>query len=81
MSDHFTGFGGPAAEQISLLRIYDRWGSLIYENQNFSLNEPNFGWNGTVKGQKVEGVFAWYAMVRFIDGAELLYKGDITVVR
>ena len=80
-NDHFTGFGGPAAEQISLLRIYDRWGSLIYENQNFSLNEPNFGWNGTVKGQKVEGVFAWYAMVRFIDGAELLYKGDITVVR
>jgi len=80
-NDYFTGFGGPAAAQISLLRVYDRWGGLIYENQDFSLNEPNFGWDGTAKGQKVEGVFAWYAMVRFIDGAELLYKGDITVIR
>ncbi|MBC7775560.1 MAG: gliding motility-associated C-terminal domain-containing protein [Phycisphaerae bacterium] len=80
-NDHFTGFGGPAAEQISLLRIYDRWGSLIYENRDFGLNEPNFGWDGTAKGQKVDGVFAWYALVRFIDGEELPYKGDVTVIR
>lgn len=80
-NDHFTGFGGPATEQISLLRIYDRWGSLIYENRDFDLNEPNFGWDGTYKGQKVDGVFAWYALVRFIDGAELRYEGDVTVLR
>jgi len=80
-NDHFTGFGGPAAEQISLLRIYDRWGSLIYENRDFNLNEPNFGWDGLVKGQKVDGVFAWYALVRFIDGAVLQYDGDVTVIR
>ena len=80
-NDHFTGFGGPAAEQISLLRIYDRWGSLIYENQDFVLNDPNFGWDGTAKGEKVEGVFVWYALVRFIDGAELQYEGDVTVIR
>ncbi len=80
-NDHFTGFGGPAAAQISLLRIYDRWGSLIYENRDFELNEPNFGWDGTAKGQKVEGVFAWYALVGFIDGAELQFEGDVTVIR
>ncbi len=80
-NDHFTGFGGPAAEQISLLRIYDRWGSLVFENRDFDLNEPNFGWDGTAKGQKVDGVFAWYALVRFIDGAELQYDGDVTVLR
>lgn len=80
-NDHFTGFGGPAAAQISLLRIYDRWGSLIYENRDFDLNEPNFGWDGTAKGQIVDGVFAWYALVRFIDGAELQYDGDVTVIR
>ncbi|MBK6995819.1 MAG: hypothetical protein IPH31_13135 [Lewinellaceae bacterium] len=77
----FTGYSGPAAEQISLLRIYDRWGSLIYENRDFDLNEPSIGWDGTAKGQKVDGVFAWYAMVRFIDGTELQYEGDVTVIR
>jgi hypothetical protein len=78
---HFTGYSGPAGEQISLLRIFDRWGSLVYENQDFDLNEPNFGWDGTAKGQKVDGVFAWYALVRFIDGEELQYEGDVTVLR
>lgn len=78
---HFTGFGGPAASLISMLRIYDRWGSLVYENRDLPLNEPNFGWDGTVKGEKVDGVFAWYALVRFIDGEELQYEGDVTVLR
>jgi len=80
-NDHFTGFGGPAASLISMLRIYDRWGSLVYENRDLPLNEPNFGWDGTVKGEKVDGVFAWYALVRFIDGEELQYEGDVTVLR
>jgi gliding motility-associated-like protein len=81
INDFFTGFAGPAAEQISLLRIYDRWGSLIFENRNFDLNVPNFGWDGTYKGQKVDGVFAWYAVVRFIDGEEVRFEGDVTVLR
>jgi hypothetical protein len=78
---HFTLFGNPAADQISLLRIYDRWGSLVFEKSNFELNEPNLGWDGTYKGELVDGVFAFYALVRFVDGVELTYEGDITVVR
>lgn len=80
-NDHFTGFSGPAAERISVLRIFDRWGSMVYERRDFPLNEPNFGWDGTHKGQRVDGVFAWYASVRFVDGAELQYEGDVTVLR
>lgn len=78
---YFTGYSGPAAEQITLLRIFDRWGSMVYENRDFDLNDPNLGWDGTAKGQKVDGVFAWYALVRFIDGRELQYEGDVTVLR
>lgn len=80
-NDHFTGFAGPAAEQFSLLRIYDRWGELIFEKNDFPLNEPNFGWDGTYRGDKVIGVFTWYALVRFIDQVELPYEGSITVLR
>ena len=80
-NDHFTGFSGPAANQINLLRIYDRWGSLVFEQRDFPLNEPNFGWDGTYNGEKMFGVFAWYALVGFIDGEELPYEGSITVLR
>lgn len=80
-NDWFTLFGGPAAEQVAVLRIYDRWGSLIFEKTNFSLNEPNLGWDGTYKGEKMFGVFAWYASVRFVDQVEVKFEGDVTVVR
>jgi hypothetical protein len=80
-NDRFTGFSGPAAERISMLRIYDRWGSLVFENRDMALNEPYQGWDGTARGKPVDGVFAWYALVRFVDGVELEYKGDVTVLR
>lgn len=80
-NDHFTGFSGPAAETITLLRIYDRWGSLVFETRDIPLNDPNAGWNGLVKGQAVTGVFAYYAFVRFVDQEELQYQGDVTVFR
>ncbi|MEO6758713.1 MAG: gliding motility-associated C-terminal domain-containing protein, partial [Saprospiraceae bacterium] len=80
-NDHFTLFGGPAAEVIDLLRVYDRWGGLVFETRNIELNDPNLGWNGTYKGDKVQGVFTFYASVRFIDEASVEYKGSVTVVR
>ncbi len=80
-NDHFTLFGGPAAVSIQLLRIYDRWGSLIFETRNIPLGEPNLGWDGTYKGELMTGVFTFYASVRFIDQQEITYEGSITVVR
>lgn len=80
-NDFFTGYSGPAASQINLLRIYDRWGSLIFEKKDFPLNEPNLGWDGTYNGEKMYGVFAWYATVGFIDGQDLPFEGSITVLR
>ena len=41
----------------------------------------NFGWDGLYRGDKVIGVFTWYALVRFVDQAEFQYEGSVTVVR
>lgn len=80
-NDHFTLFGGPAAAGIQLLRIYDRWGSLVFEAQDLPLNEPNLGWDGKYKGDKVSGVFTFYATVEFVDRQIRQYEGSVTVVR
>jgi len=80
-NDRFTLYGGPAAQNILLMRIYDRWGSLIFETSNIELNEPALGWDGTYKGEKLHGVFTFYATVRFVDQTEALYEGSVTVLR
>ncbi len=81
-NDRFTLYGSPGADLIEVLRIYDRWGDLLFENKNFALNDPQLGWDGSFRGKLVDsGVYAFYARVHFIDGESLIYKGDITVVR
>ncbi len=80
-NDYFTLFGGPAAQNIALLRVYDRWGSLIFEALDIPLGESSLGWDGTYKGDEVSGVFTFYASVRFIDQEQVEYKGSVTVVR
>ncbi|MCC6459682.1 MAG: gliding motility-associated C-terminal domain-containing protein, partial [Saprospiraceae bacterium] len=80
-NDHFTLFGGPAAVNITLMRVYDRWGSLIFETQGIPLGEPSLGWDGTYKGELMSGVFTFYATVKFVDQLEQTYEGSVTVVR
>ncbi len=81
-NNFFTGFSGPAGAGIRLLRIYDRWGSLVFEGKNIPLSEPNRGWDGSVNGKPGStGVYTWYALVNFVDGKEIQYDGNITLIR
>lgn len=81
-NDHFTIFGGPGADKINVLRIFDRWGELVFERKDFPLNDPYIGWDATFRGKYVDsGVYAFYVDVHFIDNESIIYKGDITVIR
>ena len=82
-NDGFTVFGGRAVEAVESLRIYHRWGGLIFENTNFAPNEPSLGWNGEAENGKPlnPGVFVYSAAVRFRDGTVAEYAGDVTLLR
>ena len=68
--------------KIRKLQIFDRWGTLMFENKDFSPNDPSNGWDGAYRGQIVDpAVFVWWAEVELVDGRVLLLKGDVTVVR
>ena len=59
------------------LKIYDRWGELVFES-----NKQSIGWNGTYKGELVEpAVFVYYLTITCIDEQEYFKKGNITVIR
>lgn len=78
----FTGYSNKGQLTILSLNVYDRWGSLIFQNQNFSSNVPEEGWNGLIHGRDVPaGVYVWTAVVKKRDGTEVQYKGNITVLR
>ena len=83
-NDYFTPYIGVGVELVNYMRVFDRWGELMYERERFLPNslELTSGWDGRYKGKYVEpGVYMYAVEVKFLDGKVLLYRGDITVVR
>jgi gliding motility-associated-like protein len=82
-NSRFTIFAhGEGLSTIKTLKIFDRWGGLMFEGNDFPPNDLSKGWDGKLNGKPVaEGVYVWYAAILFADGREELIKGDITVVR
>jgi gliding motility-associated-like protein len=69
-------------KNIKSFQVFSRWGEVVYEYYNFEPNNPAFGWDGKHRGQELTpAVFAWYAVVEFVDGSELLLEGDVTLHR
>ena len=64
---------------IKRLRIYDRWGNMVFSNENFLPNDPSEGWNGTFNGRTVEqGVYVYVIEYVTRNGVNVL-SGDLTV--
>jgi len=75
-------YGGQDVAEVEVFRIYDRWGEQLFEALDFQPDDPANGWTGTQRGKDVApGVYVYYAVVRFLDGQEEIFTGDVTVFR
>ncbi len=80
-NDRFTLFA-PEPLPIRYLRVYDRWGDLLFENTNFWSNDPQQGWDGRWGDREaLPGVYVFLAEIELAPGRTELLKGSITVVR
>ncbi len=69
VNDYFFIQGGERVQEVTIFRVYDRWGTLVYEGQNLQVNIPEQGWNGIFRGKPVgSGTYSWYADVLYRDG-------------
>jgi gliding motility-associated-like protein len=81
-NDYFTVYGGPAAEQILNMKVFDRWGNLVFDRENIAFGQEGAGWDGRFNGQKMPpGTYVYLIDVQFINGTTIQYKGDITLIR
>ncbi len=82
INDRLVVIGGESIQEVSIFSIYNRWGELVFENHNFQVNDLQAGWDGSMKGEKLNpGVFVYYLKALRIDGSEVVKKGDVTLVR
>lgn len=60
-------------------RVYNRWGELVYENQNM---QPGDGWDGTFRGkQQPVGTYVYSLDVEYLNGVRAQDKGSSTLIR
>ena len=83
-NDIFSVFFDPSngVRNVMSLQVYNRWGSLMFEQNDFLPNTTNTGWDGDFNGEPLNfGVYLYITVIRFDDGRTLLLSGDITLVR
>lgn len=82
-NDFFTVFSGVPNTQIQTMRIFTRWGEVVYERQEFPAGIEDLGWDGRFAGKEMlPGVYVYQVELLYeTDGETEILKGDITLVR
>lgn len=64
-------------KQLNYLRIFDRWGNIIFESRN-----ETDKWEGRLKGEKLgTGNFVWIAEAVTFEGRVIERKGSVMIIR
>lgn len=81
-NDRFFLQGLAGTARIRSLRVFDRWGNLLFESTEGELNDYTHGWDGTSRGQNLpHGVYLWTAQLELPDGTRRPLSGDVLLVR
>ena len=80
-NDRFVIFDGGSIANIPSLRIFDRWGGLVYEGTNIAANSSDRAWDGRQAGQLLPaGVYIFAAEVEWLNGTTSVLKGEVSLV-
>jgi len=67
---------GKGVDEISW-GVYNRWGEQVFNGTSLSDK-----WNGTFKGNELNpAVFSYYIGVKYFDGKEQEFKGNVTLIK
>jgi gliding motility-associated-like protein len=81
-NDEFTLFAKDGTAIIRHLRIFSRWGELLFEGTDLAPGDLAGGWDGTFRGKAMDpGVYIYFAEVEWADGRVRILKGDLTLIR
>jgi len=79
LNDRFM-LKGSGIKQVKYLRIYNRWGELVFERNNFQMNDAGSAWDGTHRGLKVPGGAYIFMAEMTCNNEVFTEKGTVTVI-
>lgn len=73
---------GRSLDRIQSMRIFNRWGEMVFERKNFAPNAASEGWNGMIRGQQAASdAYVYIIEVICENGQVVPLKGNVTLIR
>ncbi len=73
---------GTGLDRVKSLRIFNRWGEVVFEQRDFPVNNAANGWNGMYKGKKALPDVYIYQVEIFCENSELIrFEGNIALIQ
>ncbi|PUZ29294.1 hypothetical protein DCC81_07495 [Chitinophaga parva] len=73
---------GRGVKVVTTFRIYNRWGQVMFQRDNFPIEDIAYGWDGRVGGQPAPpDAFVYYAELICETGEHFTLKGSIMLLR
>ncbi|MFT4760565.1 MAG: hypothetical protein ACI9XO_002239 [Paraglaciecola sp.] len=64
------------------MKIFNRWGAVLFETSDISPNDLNAGWNGEFNGEVLDaGIYVYFVEVLWVDGMKEILKGDVLLIK
>jgi gliding motility-associated-like protein len=82
-NDVFYPMGSPLTNVLDF-KVYNRWGNLVYSNNNFPPNRKDIGWNGkefNTGDDLIHGVYYYTISAECSNKQVLNFQGEITLIR
>ena len=82
INDQLDFYAGPEIALIRSLRIYSRWGAVVFEVNNVAPGSAEAAWDGLYKGNPApQGVYIFQATVEGNDGKTTKISGEVVLMR
>jgi gliding motility-associated-like protein len=81
-NDYLTVFASGCVRKILTMRVFNRWGVLVFSQSDFLPNTDKNGWDGRMNNQQVPpDVYVYMIQLELGDGTTKLVSGDVTLIR
>ena len=72
---------GKGINRAKSLRIFNRWGEIVFESKDFPINDPDYGWNGIYKGNKAQPGVYIYQVEFYCDNGDIIrFEGNVSLI-
>ncbi|MEO9005476.1 MAG: PKD domain-containing protein [Ginsengibacter sp.] len=73
---------GSGLFKITSIKVFSRWGEIVFQKSYFNANDASAGWDGTYKGEKLPaGVFVYVMEVICENNSSLVFKGNVALLK